>query len=129
MADIADASIAPRAVGPLGGAAIAHELRLLDPVVRRDRDAVDALLAPDFTELGASGRLWTRETMLDAIAAFDSSGDPVDVLGIEARELAPDLVLVTYVTERARSRTYRSSVWRHDGGRWQIVHHQATALP
>jgi hypothetical protein len=108
--------------------AMRHELRLLDPLVRRDRDAVDALLAEDFTELGASGRIWTRDTMMDAIAAFDSSGDPVEVLDIQARELASDLVLVTYVTERAGQSVYRSSVWRHADARWQVVYHQATPL-
>jgi hypothetical protein len=109
--------------------ALALELRLLDPDVRRDAAAIDALLAPDFTELGASGTLWTRNRMLGAIATLDSSRDQVIVHDLDGRELAPDLVLVTYLTERDDIRVYRSSVWRHALGVWQIVHHQATPLP
>ena len=37
-------------------AAIACELRLLDPAVRRAADQVEAMLDPEFVEFGASGR-------------------------------------------------------------------------
>jgi hypothetical protein len=33
------------------------EMQLLDPVFRRDRSRVAAMLAPDFVEIGTSGRL------------------------------------------------------------------------
>ncbi|HEU4539675.1 MAG TPA: nuclear transport factor 2 family protein [Jiangellaceae bacterium] len=40
--------------------AIALERRLLQPTVRASPAALDALLDPEFQEIGASGRLWTR---------------------------------------------------------------------
>jgi len=39
--------------------AMALERRLLQPVVRSSPAALDALLDPEFHEIGASGRLWT----------------------------------------------------------------------
>lgn len=41
-------------------AVIEASRELLGPVVRSDRAAVEALLHPDFTEIGASGRFWQR---------------------------------------------------------------------
>jgi len=41
-------------------AAIAGELRLLEPSVRRTPAAVEAMLHADFFEFGASGRRWSR---------------------------------------------------------------------
>ena len=45
-------------------AAIAGELRLLDPAVRSSADRIAQLLHPEFTEIGASGRLYTRPEII-----------------------------------------------------------------
>ena len=45
-----------------------NEKLLLDPAFRRDRSQVAALLAEDFFEFGASGRIWSRDTILDLLA-------------------------------------------------------------
>ena len=42
----------------------AAEARLLDPQVRRDPERLARLLAPDFREIGQSGRLWDREGII-----------------------------------------------------------------
>jgi ribonuclease HI len=105
--------------------AIAAELRLLEPSVRRDRDEVARVLDPDFREIGRSGRLWTREEMLDAIEGFESSSVRVVATEISGERIADGLVLVTYETHDAR----RSSLWRHDGSSWRILFHQGTPVP
>ena len=48
--------------------AIDGELRLLQPLVRRSRADVDALLDPEFAEFGASGRRWSRAEILASLA-------------------------------------------------------------
>lgn len=55
---------------------------LLDPEVRADGDRVAALLHPDFVEHGASGRIWDRDGVVEALPV-----DPV-VVG-EAGDFAP----------------------------------------
>ncbi len=107
-------------------AAIAAELALLDPRIRSDRVAVDALLHPDFVEVGASGRLWTRSELLDAIGEFPSStGDPVRATDVTAHVVAPGIVLVRYVTTTDR-RVHRSSLWLSTDDGWRVIHHQGT---
>lgn len=47
---------------------LANELRLLDPAVRRSRDAMLRLLHEDFRKVGASGRAWDRDALISALA-------------------------------------------------------------
>jgi len=49
----------------------ACEEALLDAVVRRDRERVAALLSEDFQEFGSSGRVWSREEILEQLATED----------------------------------------------------------
>lgn len=109
-------------------AAIAGERRLHLPAVRQDRDAVDELLAEDFMEFGSSGLIWTRAEMLDAIAHFPSSTMAMEVVGMDARELAPGIVLVTYLSAIGERKARRSSIWRVVDGVARIVFHQATLI-
>lgn len=60
---------------------LAKELALLRPAVRGDRATVVALLHEDFVEFGASGRIWNRAQIADALAR-----DPGDVTP-EAEEM------------------------------------------
>ncbi|WP_439900787.1 DUF4440 domain-containing protein [Streptomyces somaliensis] len=55
-------------------AAVAGELRLLEPAVRTSREEAARLLDPEFTEVGASGRRWTREEMLAELPAMEGGG-------------------------------------------------------
>jgi hypothetical protein len=108
--------------------AIEAELSLLRPEVRSAAETVDELLDPDFTEVGASGRLWDRQAIVAALA----SGEITDPEAIEATEVAgvqlgKDLVHVTYVSRRVGgSPVRRSSIWRRTDGRWRLYYHQGT---
>lgn len=108
-----------------------HELeeRLLNPAVRHERAAVSALLADDFVEYGASGRVFTKAEILDLLAA--ESPQRIEMTEFVARLVAPDVALVTYRAAR-RSQSgqdavsLRSSLWIHHGHRWQLLFHQGT---
>jgi hypothetical protein len=106
-----------------------HELALLSFPVRRSALRVDELLDPNFREIGSSGRLWTREEMMSALAGELSE----EAGAIEATEMAgvvvgPELVLLTYVSDRRGRRVRRSSLWRRSAGSWRLLHHQGTPL-
>lgn len=107
--------------------AIESELRLLDPATRSDVAAVDALLAEDFTQIGTSGRLWSRTERLAAIAGFDPSTEPEVVADMEGIVIGRELVLLRYVSGAPGQLVRRSSVWRFDGEGWRIVFHQGTS--
>lgn len=107
-------------------AAMAGELRLLDPEVRASPDAVTELLDPDFTEFGASGRRYDRASILAVTSAVEDDDPGPDVFDLSGTLLAPDLVHLTYVTERNGLLFRRSSLWRRTGERWRMYFHQGT---
>ena len=88
---------------------------------------VDALLDPEYSEIGASGRLWTRAEIIDALAG-ERRSDPILDEQMTARVLTAELVLLTYVSDAGGRRARRSSLWRRSGGRWRVLHHQGTLL-
>jgi hypothetical protein len=102
------------------------ELRLLDPGTRADPALSRSLLHPDFTEFGASGRIWDRESIVEAMAA--DPGSLVTAEEMRGFRLAPDVVLLTYRVNGPEGAALRSSIWMAHGGRWVLVFHQATAV-
>lgn len=104
------------------------ELSLLTAPVRRSRTQLEALLDPEFREVGASGRTWTREEIIADLVDGEGGG-PIEAVEVEAHDVAPDVVLVTFLTDSGGRAARRSSLWRRVGGRWRMLHHQGTLLP
>lgn len=92
---------------------------------RGDPDWFDAQLAPNFTEHGASGKVWDRQS----ITTTPISGEiPVELPlpHFCLREIAPTVVLITYVSIVDGNASNRASIWRHNGVRWLMEFHQGT---
>ncbi|MEV0096619.1 DUF4440 domain-containing protein [Streptomyces sp. NPDC050738] len=114
-------------------AAIAGELRLMDPGVRTSRAQAAQLLDPDFVEVGASGRRWTYAEMLAALPEMQGGaedGPRYEASGMAGVLLAPGLVHLTYETAFGDERARRSSIWRraHEGADWRLLYHQGTPV-
>ncbi|MFE6222890.1 MULTISPECIES: DUF4440 domain-containing protein [unclassified Streptomyces] len=112
--------------------AIRRERLLHDPAVRMSPAQGEELLDPAFTEVGASGRLWTRADMLAALAGLHGGedGPPIVATAFAGTVLAPGLVHLTYETAIDGRRARRSSVWRRDAtGSLRLFYHQATPVP
>lgn len=108
-------------------AAIAGEIRLLDPEVRSSAVLMDELMDPEFTEIGASGRLWDRLSLITALSQDpDPSVVPIAVSDMEGRLLAPGIVHLTYVSDNNGRRARRSSIWRRSAQGWRLYFHQGT---
>ncbi|MGB6692042.1 MAG: nuclear transport factor 2 family protein [Terracidiphilus sp.] len=107
-----------------------NEKSLLDPAVRRDHHRLLALLADDFVEFGASGRVWSRDQIVESLATEDFQ--PPAMEAFQCRVLAPAVALITYRTMRTnaqtdtRTLTLRSSVWVEQDGKWRLRFHQGT---
>jgi hypothetical protein len=110
----------------------ACEEALLDPVVRRDRARVAALLAGDFLEFGSSGRVWSREEILELLAIEDYQ--PRAIEDFNCNGIAEGVVLITYRTVRTdpdsgqNSTALRSSIWIEEAGEWRMRLHQGTKV-
>lgn len=93
---------------------------------RRDAARLRTLLADDFTEVGASGRIWDRASIIEHIGAED--GEEIEVLRLAGRVAGADVILTQWDSRRGRDMARRTSLWRRTGEGWQIVHHQGTPL-
>lgn len=105
---------------------VANERRLLDPRVRADPDAVRAMLHEEFTEFGASGTVWSRESIVRALV--DETAEYIDMVDVQVTCLAADAILLTYTAHRGDNASRRTSIWLRTGGTWQIRHHQGTRI-
>lgn len=102
------------------------------PEVRRSRDALEALLAVGFVEFGASGTVYNRATIIDLLMQEDGSGnDDLRTTNYALTSISNDAMLLTYESERTQNdgskrHVLRSSVWKRNGDRWQMLFHQGT---
>ncbi|GAA5069858.1 nuclear transport factor 2 family protein [Streptomyces similanensis] len=111
-------------------AAVDAELRLLDGAVRASREQVLELLDPEFTEIGASGRWWDRDSILEVTSSGSVSEEsPVVVSEMSGVVLAPGLVHLTYFSDHDGRLARRSSLWRLSGTGWRLYFHQGTLVP
>lgn len=87
--------------------------------------------ADDSVEFGQSGRSYGREALL-AIAADTSIDAILPLKHLNARHLASDVILVTYVSETTVAgsalKANRSSIWSFQDGRWRLRFHQGTPM-
>jgi hypothetical protein len=106
----------------------ALEEKLLQPDIRRNREAVALLLADEFREFGSSGRVYTKSEILDLLETESSFRS--ELTEFRATALKKDVVLVTYRLSRQTMSlsTLRSSLWVHRDGRWQMLFHQGTLV-
>ena len=81
------------------------------------------LIADDFIEIGVSGTVWTKAKIVPAMTDWPPTEREIEDFSV--RELSPSVCLTIY---RLGS-SLRSSVWRKNGDRWQIIFHQGTAAP
>ena len=107
------------------------EQQLLQPSTRRDEIALRFLLAEDFREFGSSGRIYTRQQVISALAG--ESPHTVTLSDPLCHQLAEDIALLTYRSTRTialkvASDALRSSLWVYRDGRWQMIFHQGTPI-
>ncbi len=117
-------------------AAVLEELKAREPIFHRpefgtSRAAFDALMAPEYWEIGASGRRYSREFILDTLEKRHEQ--PVqeiwEVSDFHCRELTPGIYLLTYTLLQERARlTRRSTIWQRTAEGWKIVFHQGTLV-
>lgn len=100
---------------------------ILDPTMRADPARMRALLAPEFMEFGASGRVFDRDGII-AVLAAEPTRLARQARGFKVRLVAPGAALTTWRVQRDDGiETLRSSVWQQQAdGRWLMVFHQGT---
>lgn len=115
---------------------VLNELRQREPIFHRPAFAAtpadfNRLMAPDYWEIGASGRRYNRTFVLQTLTQeppVDSGAANWQTSEFACRGLGPDTYLVTYTLEQAGRITRRSTIWRRSGSNWQILFHQGTIV-
>jgi hypothetical protein len=89
-----------------------------------------SLIADDFVEFGASGKIWSKAEIIAAMSQWEPIERALE--NFRVCELSPCVCLVTYKVvgptkdKQSPPLSLRSSIWRYTGESWQIVFHQGT---
>jgi len=121
-------------VPPLGE--VAQDLGAREPIFHRpefgtSRADFDRMMAEDFWEVGASGRVYSRDFVLETLP--ERSHAPTEdhwvLTDFACREVAPQVFLTTYQLEQDGGRlSRRSTLWRYTAEGWKILYHQGTLI-
>lgn len=115
---------------------ILKELANCEPIFHRPelgmtRADLEKMLTDDFWEVGASGRRYSKEFVLDVLETrlVEQKSDIWETSDFYCRKLAPDVFLLTYALIQNRERrTLRSSIWQRMAQGWKCVYHQGTVV-
>ena len=115
---------------------VVEELRSREPIFHTERfgrtlEEFERSTAPDFWEVGASGRRYSRDFILamrrrEALVDADAAGWKAAGFGL--RQLGPDCYLLTYTLDQQGRITRRATVWQRAGDNWRILYHQGTIV-
>ncbi len=115
---------------------ILEELAALEPIFHRPERGTtcadfERMTCDNFWEVGASGRRYSRAFVLDELEKrFAAPREDVwETSGLNCRELAPDVYLLTYtLLQNGARKTRRATIWRRTAEGWKIVFHQGTVV-
>lgn len=102
------------------------EEALLTMSVRSDTARLTELLAPDFYEIGQSGRRWSRDEIITSLVADTEPERDAALSEREATLVDADTVLLSYRLQFGAQTSRRSALWRWDGDAIRCLFHQGT---
>lgn len=117
----------------------AQHLGVLDELMQREpifhhpefgttRADFERMTTAEFWEVGASGKRYSREFVLDMLET--NHGHPVGedwkTSDFHCLEIAKDNYLLTYTLLQGTRLTRRSTIWRRTDEGWKIIYHQGT---
>jgi len=114
---------------------IREELLLLEPIFHTpatgpERHKYESVIAPDFWEVGASGKRYDRELVLKTLAEREAAGvlEQLSKEDFNCARLGSECFLIRYLLRQGPRLTRRASIWNRTNVGWQIVYHQGTIV-
>ncbi|MCI0627022.1 MAG: DUF4440 domain-containing protein [Acidobacteria bacterium] len=115
--------------------AVLDELMQREPIFHRPefgttRSDFENIMDDSFWEVGASGRRYSREYVLDTLEKRyeNPTEDTWETRDSHCFEIAPDNYLITYTLIQGERVTRRSTIWRRTVHGWKILYHQGTVV-
>lgn len=113
---------------------VLQELSALEPLYHAacpeaNEDAFAQLVAADFWEIAASGRVYDRAYALNALKTRPTPSPEnwqTDRFAVEM--LAENVYLLTYTLRQPGRVTLRMTLWLRHGQQWQARFHQGTVV-
>jgi len=117
-------------------AEVLEQLRRREPIFHRPESGTtradfDRMMEEEFWEVGASGRRYSRASVLNLLEKrhAEPHEDVWETSEFRCDRLAADLYLLTYTLLQDKARlTRRATIWRKTLGEWKIVYHQGTIV-
>ena len=115
--------------------AVLEELKQREPIFHHSefgttRRDYENMTDPEFWEVGASGRRYSREFVLETLE--NRLPDPEEskwlTRDFQCREIAADNYLITYTLMQGPRITRRATLWRRTAGGWNVLYHQGTLV-
>lgn len=115
---------------------VLEELKVREPIFHTrafgvSRADFEESMAPEYWEVGASGRRYSREFILEELEQHP----PVDAAAAgwqsedhAVRQLGADTYLMTYTLRQLERVTRRATIWQRAGEGWRILYHQGTIV-
>lgn len=115
---------------------VAQELVAREPIFHRPefgttRSDFDQMMTEDFWEVGASGKKYSREFVLNTLMERRNAqvSEHLVVTDFVCRCISADTYLVTYQLEQDGGRfSRRSTLWQLTKEGWKIIYHQGTLI-
>lgn len=119
---------------------IERQLAALEPIFHRpqhgtSRADFDRMMVADYWEVGASGRVYSRDFVLDVLEqrhrpdAAATNAENLVVSDFSCRRICDDTWLATYRLEQPSGRlSRRATLWRKTGAGWMALYHQGTLI-
>ena len=114
------------------------ELRDLEPIFHRSppgttREPIEGMVADDYWEVGASGTVYRRDEVLDAVERRYADPGYLPMAGLALDDFAcraagHDTWLVTYRLRQHARLSRRLTVWCREADRWIALYHQGTVI-
>lgn len=115
---------------------VLSDLKAREPIFHRrqfgtTREALEAMIAEDVCEVGASGRICAPEEVIETLPARYAAGPgshdwPCRGFGIMA--MGDDYYLLAYRLDEPECPTRRATLRTRAGAGWQIVYRQGTEI-
>lgn len=111
------------------------ELKAREPIFHHpefgtSRADFDNMMESTFWEVGASGKRYSREYVLDELEKRYAShhDDQWETSDFHCLEIAADNYLLTYTLAQGKRLSRRTTIWRRTPHGWKIVYHQGTLV-
>jgi hypothetical protein len=115
--------------------AVLEELKQREPIFHHpelgtSRRDYENMTDAEFWEVGASGRRYSRNYVLETLKNRPPNPDEASwvMRDFQCREIAADNYLITYTLFQGARVTRRSTLWRHTSAGWKILYHQGTMV-